>query len=92
MANQDYVSRSPAKKKNNTRNGKKAAKTSNTLPLKAKLISLLLVILIGAFSYGLWSLKTDPSTKTPLVEAVKIVQDKKATKKSTELPKPPKEK
>ena len=50
------------------------------------------MILIGAFSYGLWSLKTDPSTKTPLVEPIKKVQDKKTNNKTKELPKPPKEK
>ena len=92
MANQDYVSRSPAKKKRKPRNGKQPVQHSSGLPLKAKLISLLLVILIGVFSYGLWSLKTDPSTKTPLLESVKKVQDKKQQNKSTELPKPPKEK
>lgn len=88
MANQDYVSRAPAKKKNTNRNGKKTAKNANGVPLKAKLISLLLIILIAAFGYGLWSLKTDPSTKTPLVEPIKTTK----TKKANELPKPPKEK
>ena len=92
MANQDYVSRSPAKKKRKPRNDKKPVKHSSGLPIKAKLVSLLLVSLIGAFSYGLWSLKTDPSTKTPLVESVKATPDNKSTKKTTELPKPPKEK
>jgi len=92
MANQDYVSRSPAKKKKNTRNGKKSAKNTSGIPLKAKLISLLLVILIGAFTYALWSLKTDPSTKTPLVVPVKVIDAKKQPYKANELPKPPKEK
>ena len=92
MANQDYVSRAPAKKKKNARNGKKTSKNSNDIPLKAKLISLLLLVLIGIFSYGLWSLKTDPSTKTPLIEPVKITTEKKPLNKTDELPKPPKEK
>ena len=92
MANQDYVSRAPAKKKKNSRNGKKTSKNSSAVPLKAKLISLLLIVLIGAFSYGLWSLKTDPSTKTPLIETVKITKEKKPLNKTDELPKPPKEK
>jgi len=95
MANQDYVSRAPAKKKKNSKNGKKTDKNNNKIPLKAKLISLLLVILIGAFSYGLWSLKTDPSTKTPLVESVKANKDQTTKNSSSEtkaLPKPPKEK
>ncbi|TWX68632.1 cell division protein FtsN [Colwellia demingiae] len=92
MANQDYVSRAPAKKKKNNRNGKKPSNNSSAVPLKAKLISLLLLILIAAFAYGLWSLKTDPSTKTPLVEPIKTVNEKKPLNKTDELPKPPKEK
>ncbi|PKI12991.1 SPOR domain-containing protein [Colwellia sp. 12G3] len=92
MANQDYVSRAPAKKKNTNRNGKKPSIKSSTVSLKSKLISLLLIILIGAFSYGLWSLKTDPSTKTPLVVPVKTTKDIKAKNKAKELPEPPKEK
>jgi len=92
MANQDYVSRAPAKKKKTTRNGKKPPKNTN----KSKLISLLLIVLIAAFAYGLWSLKTDPTTKSPLVEPIKTVKDKKpsngASKKANELPKPPTEK
>ena len=92
MANQDYVSRTPAKKKKNMRKSKKTSKNSSAMPLKAKLISLLLVTLIGAFSYGLWSLKTDPSTKTPLVETVKTAKDKTSSNKTKALPEPPKEK
>jgi len=92
MANQDYVSRSPAKKKKNTKKGKQSVKNSSSIPLKAKLISLLLLVLIGAFTYALWSLKTDPSTKTPLVEPVKTSKAKVPSKQVKELPKPPKEK
>lgn len=92
MANQDYVSRSPAKKKKNTRKGKQSAANTGAIPLKAKLISLLLVILIGAFTYALWSLKTDPSTKTPLVEPAKSTKAIKTPSNTKELPKPPKEK
>ena len=92
MANQDYVSRAPVKKKKSTNNAKKAVKGSNKMPLKAKLISLLLIILIGAFGYGLWSLKTDPSTKTPLIEPAKTSKVKSSSNKEKALPKPPKEK
>jgi len=92
MANQDYVSRAPAKNKKNTKNSKKAVKGSSNMPLKAKLISLLLIILIGAFGYGLWSLKTDPSTKTPLIEPAKNSSANKNANKEKALPKPPKEK
>jgi cell division protein FtsN len=91
MANQDYVSRAPAKKKKNTRNGKKHSDNNNSLPLKTKIISLLLIILISGFSYGLWSLKTDPSTKTPLIEPIKTTKSK-TQETEGELPKPPKEK
>ena len=92
MSNKDYVSRAPEKKKKNSRNGKKTSKHSSASPLKAKLISLLVIIFIAVFSYGLWSLKTDPSTKTPLIEPIKTVKEKKSLDKTDELPKPPKEK
>jgi cell division protein FtsN len=92
MANQDYVSRAPAKKKKNTRNGKKPPKNDSGIPLKSKLISLLLIMLIAVFSYGLWSLKTDPSTKTPIVDPVKMSTKIKAKDKANDLPDPPKEK
>ena len=92
MANQDYVSRTPAKKKKTHHNGKKPAKTANKSSSKSTLISLLLIVLLTAFIYALWSLKTDPSTKTPLVEPIKSVKEKSVSKKTNELPKPPKEK
>lgn len=92
MANQDYISRTPPKKNKNTRKGKKSAKNSTAMPLKAKLISIVLLIFIGAFAYFLWSLKTDPTTKTPLVEPVKTSKTNQASKNAKELPKPPKEK
>jgi cell division protein FtsN len=91
MANQDYVSRTPAKKKKNARNSKKTSKNTSLLPLKTKLIGILLIVLIGAFTYSLWSLKTDPSTKNPLVKPIKTTKSKTLTTVK-ELPKPPKEK
>ncbi|HCM48261.1 MAG TPA: cell division protein FtsN [Colwellia sp.] len=92
MANQDYVSRAPAKKKTNNRNGKKTAKKAHKIPLKSKLVSLILIILISGFAYGLWSLKTDPSTKTPLVESIQTTTEIKSKNKVDELPELPKEK
>lgn len=92
MANQDYISRTPTKKKKNTRRKTKTAKKNNAFPLKSKIISLIIILLIGAFIYGLWQLKTDPSTKTPLVEPVKIVKPKKTKANETPLPKKPEEK
>tara|TARA_B100000809_G_C15058614_1_gene501538 strand:- start:115 stop:690 length:576 start_codon:yes stop_codon:yes gene_type:complete len=92
MANQDYVSRAPAKKKTNNRNSKKTAKKAHKIPLKSKLVSLILIILISGFAYGLWSLKTDPSTKTPLVESIQTTTEIKSKNKVDELPELPKEK
>lgn len=91
MANQDYVTRTPAKKKNNTRKSKKSAPKANKFRLKAKLIIGLLIVLIGGFAYALWSLKTSPSTKIPLSQTSKAEKNK--TNQATKaLPKPPKEK
>lgn len=95
MANPDYVSRTPAKKNKNSRNRKKPLQNKNQksgLTFKAKLISFLLIILIGGFAYVLWSLKTDPTTKTPLVETVDAPKKSKDTTKEKALPEPPKDK
>ena len=62
------------------------------MPFKAKLISFLLIVLLSAFTYALWSLKTDPSTKIPLVTPSKTVKETQSTNKTKALPKPPKEK
>jgi len=103
MSNQDYISRSPAKKKNNTR-GKGTKKNATArkshksaqpavTTLKTKLITLVAILLICAFTYALWVLKTAPNTKTPLpaINPVKTESVKNANK-TTALPKPPKEK
>ena len=87
MANQDYISRTPAKNKKNNRRNKKPTQQTNLFPLKVKVIGVLLVLLIGAAIYGLWSLKTDPSTKTPIVELAQSTQKNEPT-----LPKKPEEK
>ncbi|MBU2870126.1 SPOR domain-containing protein [Colwellia sp. E2M01] len=96
MANQDYISRTPPKKKPNKRRGKaapkKAGKNTHGTPLKVKLISLLILILISAFAYGLWSLKTDPETKNPLKMPVKVKESTQTPNKEKALPAPPKEK
>lgn len=91
MANQDYVTRTPAKKKTNTRKNKKKLPDNSGIPLRAKLISLLVVILLGGFASALWFLKTDPSTKTPLVDSTTSTIKPKSTETKA-LPKPPKEK
>jgi cell division protein FtsN len=97
MPNQDYISRSPKKnkaKKKSTTQKKTNANVKPTLPLKSKLIILLTFLLIAGFSYGLWSLKTAPSTKVPLSEITKPIKNSSTTteKKTDSLPKPPKEK
>jgi cell division protein FtsN len=92
MANQDYVSRPPAKKTKYKRAPKKTVQKNNTLTFKAKIISILFVLLISAFTYGLWVLKTDPITKTPLPLAVEEVNKSKTSNNNKTLPKPPKEK
>ncbi len=92
MANQDYVSRPPAKKPKYKRAAKKTASQNNALTFKAKIISILFVLLISAFAYGLWVLKTDPMTKTPLPLAVDEVNKNKTSNHNKTLPTPPKEK
>jgi len=97
MSNQDYISRSPAKKKNNTKKNKtakqkKSASTSPTIPLKTKVVSLLVLVLICVFAYGLWALKTASSTKDPLSTTSPIKQTEKTEKQTNTLPEPPKEK
>jgi len=87
MSNQDYISRTPSKKKKNSPYKKKPAETKPKLSIKAKLIGVLVIFLIVAFTYGLWFLKTSPITKEPLQTKSQI-----AVKKEQYLPKPPKEK
>lgn len=88
MSNQDYISRTPSKKNKNSPYKKKSAEPTAKPALKNKLIGVLAMVLIAAFAYGLWFLKTSPSTKEPIEIAPPV-----ATKtKEKALPKPPKEK
>ncbi len=87
MSNQDYISRTPSKKKKNSPYKKKSAEPTPILPIKTKLIGAFVIILIAAFAYSLWFLKTSTITKNPIK-----IQDKVATKKEQHLPEPPKEK
>jgi len=87
MSNQDYISRTPSKKKKNSPYKKKATDHSPKLPAKAKIVGALVILLVAAFSYGLWFLKTSPTTKNPLQ-----TKDQVAVKKEQHLPEPPKEK
>lgn len=87
MSNQDYISRSPSKKKKNSPYKKKPAEPMQKPLIKAKIIGAVIMVLITAFAYGLWFLKTNIATKDPIPTEVQVVTEKKH-----ELPEPPKEK
>lgn len=89
MSNQDYIARTPAKKKNNPYK-KKAVEMDNNVTLKTKIIAVIILLLVAAFIYGLWALKNNPATKQPVAK-LKIHQNT-TNKQSAHLPKPPKEK
>lgn len=87
MSNQDYIARTPAKKKKNNPYKKSAPAPAPKSTVKAKLIVLVIIVLIAAFTYGLWFLKTSPTTKEPIQNVTTT-----PTIKETHLPEPPKEK
>ncbi len=87
MSNQDYISRTPAKKKKNTKSQKNSKQEAQAISAKTKLIAVIALLLVTAFAYGLWALKNAPETTPPSVETP-VVKEKKAKV----LPKPPKEK
>jgi cell division protein FtsN len=105
MPNQDYISRSPTKKKKNTsnkstkkgdsaRSNKKSTATKTIITVKTKIVALAGIILVCAFAFGLWVLKTAPSTKTPAPTVIPTnTETKNAVKEQAQaLPEPPKEK
>lgn len=82
MAHQDYVSRPPKR-----RQPKKSAPPQPLISTNIKLLSVVVVAAIAAFSYFLWSIKdVEPSTTIPAKTT------KHANKNEVELPEPPKEK
>lgn len=87
MAHQDYVSRSSSPKKKNNPYKKKSSDTPAVLPLKTKIIMIILVISLGSFAYLLWSIKDIEPSETPALPV-----NKTHTKKSDDLPAPPEEK
>lgn len=89
MSNQDYISRTPSKKKNNSPYKKKSAAPTRRLPIKTKLIGILALFLIAGFAYGLWFLKTNTATKDPIEQQE---QEQTEIKKEQHLPAPPEEK
>ena len=90
MSNQDYISRTPSKKNKNSPYKKQSAEPTAKPALKNKLIGVLAIILIAAFAYGLWFLKTSPTTKEPIAIDEPVQTTKTKTEK--QLPEPPKEK
>lgn len=87
MSNQDYIARTPAKKNKNNPYKKNTPPPAPKITVKAKFISLMILVLIAAFAYGLWFLKTSPKTKEPIQNVTTA-----PASKETNLPKPPKEK
>ena len=87
MSNQDYIARTPAKKKKNNPYKKNTPPPTPTSTIKTKLVIVLIIGLISAFAYGLWFLKTSPKTKAPIQTLTTAPITKEAP-----LPKPPKEK
>ncbi len=87
MAHQDYVSRSNSTKKKNTPYKKKSSEAPAVLPLKTKIIMIVLAVSLGGFAYLLWSIKDiEPS------ETLTLPTKKMPPKKSGDLPAPPEEK
>ena len=87
MSNQDYITRTPAKKKKNNPYKKNTPQPAAKISAKAKLIVLVIIVLIAAFAYGLWFLKTSPKTKEPMQAVITT-----PAAKEKNLPAPPKEK
>jgi cell division protein FtsN len=87
MSNQDYIARTPAKKKKNNPYKKNTTPPAPKATAKAKFIGLVVIILLAAFCYGLWLLKTSPKTKVPNDSVPTVTETKE-----THLPEPPKEK
>ena len=87
MAHQDYVSRPQNKNKKKSPYKNKAA-PQPVFTLKLKLVLLLVISLIGGFSYALWSIKDN----TPQISPEITIKDIPQTVQENVLPDPPKEK
>ncbi len=90
MSHQDYVSRPRTQNKKKNPYKKKSTEVVQESKGKSKLIILILFVIIGVSTYGLWLLKTDVTTKNPTPSITKT--NKTASQQTTVLPKPPKEK
>lgn len=92
MSNQDYISRSPAKKKKKPR--KKSKKVQPVASIKTKIVGILAILLLSAFAYGLWALKNSPETKTPIQTEPKKTSNTEMIneEEANALPEPPQEK
>mgnify|MGYP000200152314 CR=1 FL=1 len=90
MAHQDYVKRPKSSNKKNSPYKKKSKQPNDSVgvSLKTKIIGLFTIILIGAFSYGLWSIK-DQTVENNMQETSTPVA---SPKDKVKLQEPPKEK
>ena len=87
MAHQDYVSRARTPKKKSNPYQPKQAEVAVGIPLKTKLIAVVLLIALAAFAYFLWSIK---DIETPSV--AEQVEQAQQEENASQLPTPPKEK
>ena len=85
MAHQDYVARSASKKKSPYKKNNDKHSESEGIAIKTKVVAFVTLLSIGAFGYGLWSIKD----KQPEPE---VQVSPQTTKPETKLPDPPKEK
>ena len=83
MAHQDYISRSSKKKSNPYKKNAKQAPTG--IPVKVKVLALVMIAAIAGFGYFLWQLKDVEPTVLP-------AKPQSKASSTTKLPEPPKEK
>jgi len=85
MAHQDYVARSASKKKSPYKKSSEPQTTNEGLAFKTKVVAVITVLSVGAFSYGLWTIKDKQPEQT-------VAVTESAPKEKAKLPAPPKEK
>ena len=84
MAHQDYVARSASKKKSPYKKNTDT-QASEGIALKTKVVAVVTLLAVGAFGYGLWSIKDNKPEQVQTPE-------KTVKQPETKLPDPPKEK
>ncbi|WP_448548193.1 SPOR domain-containing protein [Thalassotalea fusca] len=85
MAHQDYVARSASKKKSPYKKSSEAQTAHEGIALKTKVVAVITLLAVSAFSYGLWTIKDKQPEHS-------VSASKPAPKETTKLPAPPKEK